>query len=232
MAEPPFVPRHGRRPGEVKREKATLRDAMRDALSRLPEGSAESAGQIIAGKIVLTEAWERAGSIALYSHLAGEVDTGPLWDAARRALKTVVFPRVVSQGKLEFARVDDPAQLRRGSFNILEPAAGAEVVPIGGDMLVLVPGLAFDTSGGRLGRGAGYYDRALAADSAGDRAGGAPRAVRFGIGFALQIVPSIPMERYDIRMDEVWTEATPKSGGQSPADVVRANADTEEIDPR
>ena len=65
--------------------------------------------------------------------------------------------------------------------------------------LVLVPGLAFDAHGGRLGRGAGYYDRALSG-SAG------VRPVCFGFGFAFQVVAEVPMESRDRFMDAILTE--------------------------
>ena len=71
-----------------------------------------------------------------------------------------------------------------------------------------VPGLAFDRGGGRLGRGAGYYDRALSDAPKSTGASATDRSHRFGIGFELQIVSSVPMGRYDVRMDGVWTEAS------------------------
>ncbi len=188
--------------------KQLLRERMRGMLSSVSEEEALSAGGRISEALQLSPEWHRARRIALYSSLPGEVDTGPIWDAARRASKSVLFPRVIPGTQLEFATVEQPGQLRAGRFNVLEPNHECPVSRLDERTLVLVPGLAFDRRGGRLGRGAGYYDRALSHASKSVMADATHRPLRFGIGFELQIVSSVPMGRYDVRMDGVWTEAS------------------------
>ena len=81
-------------------------------------------------------------------------------------------------------------------FGLREPAADNPEVPLDQIDVMVIPGLAFDSTGTRLGWGKGYYDRALALT----------RAVRIGYCFALQIVPHVPRESYDIPMHHLVTE--------------------------
>ena len=87
----------------------------------------------------------------------------PLFDALVAQGIPCLFPRVLEEHALAFARVTDWSELRPGRYGVLEPPALAAVTrPEEGD-LVLVPGVAFDRAGNRLGRGQGYYDRAFPA---------------------------------------------------------------------
>ena len=115
--------------------------------------------------------------------------------------KVILLPRMIGTGRLEFACVHDLEGLVLGRFGVREPPPSCAAQPLSGSSLVLVPGLAFDRRGGRLGRGAGYYDRALAPV----RADGV-RPLYFGIGFALQLVDSLPTAPHDVRVDGVVTE--------------------------
>jgi 5-formyltetrahydrofolate cyclo-ligase len=131
-----------------------------------------------------------------------EVECEPMLILARRDGKRVLFPRMLAGCSLEFALVDDAASMRIGRYGVREPDRQCRSRPLASDAIVLVPGLAFDRDGGRLGRGAGYYDRALADV---DKTRRGPRLV--GVGFELQIVDSVPMTSIDIRMDRIVTEA-------------------------
>jgi 5-formyltetrahydrofolate cyclo-ligase len=179
-------------PRELKRR---LRDVLRARLSTFGAEDARRAGKAIAERLVEWPRWQGASSVALYRTLPGEVDTQPAIDAVRSANKTLLLPRLVGP-RLEFARVDETDALIRGRFGLLEPDVTCPAEEPGPDTLVLVPGLAFDRSGGRLGRGAGYYDRALAPVAARPE-----RALLIGVAFAAQIVASVPVEAHDVRMD-------------------------------
>ena len=85
-----------------------------------------------------------------------------------------------------------------GRYGILEPPAGTREIPISNLDLVLVPGLAFDTAGHRLGRGAGFYDRFLADPNL--------RAVTCGVGFEAQLLDNVPIDQWDIPLQAVATE--------------------------
>jgi 5-formyltetrahydrofolate cyclo-ligase len=139
--------------------------------------------------------WADAATIALYSPIQNEVATGLLLQRAFADGKEVVFPRV-NGTQLQFSRVRLEEIMLPGAFGILEP--GGVGFPLEDIDLLLVPGVAFDLSGHRLGYGRGYYDQALA-DS-----GSAIR--RVGLAFSIQVVPQLPIEGHDVRMDLLITE--------------------------
>lgn len=133
----------------------------------------------------------------------GEVD---LAEFIAEMLKTrrVYLPRVSSQGIMNFIRIDGDwaSGLERLPSGLVQPrdgyghAAPSEIVE---RCVVLVPGLAFDAKGRRLGRGGGYYDRFLARESM-------QRAVKVGVCFSVQIVSEVPVDRHDVLMDWVCHE--------------------------
>jgi 5-formyltetrahydrofolate cyclo-ligase len=105
----------------------------------------------------------------------------------------------VSGRRLEFAACAGEA-LVRGAFGLAEPPAALPAQPLGGADLVLLPSLALDAAGRRLGRGGGYYDRAFA-----DAPSGGPFLV--GVGYDFQLVDEVPAGVGDGRVDMVATEA-------------------------
>jgi 5-formyltetrahydrofolate cyclo-ligase len=172
---------------------------MKLSLRGLSSTSARRAGDAIAEQLSSSREWRRAATVVLFSTLAGEVETSPIIRLAQRDGKRLYFPRMISGASLEFVHVSDMASMRRGRYGVLEPARASELLT--SDALILVPGIAFDRKGGRLGRGAGYYDRALAGF---DR--GVDRIQFFGVCFSVQLVDAVPMTSVDVRMDRVLTE--------------------------
>lgn len=184
-------------------EKRHLRSVLRERLEAVTEAHARAAGEAIAERLCRGSHWATASIVASFSTIAGEVDTRPVAAAAQQAGKVLCFPRMISGRSFEFARVEDPDSMLRGRYGVREPDPACELVPIDGRMLILLPGLAFDRSGGRLGRGAGYYDRALAGARQSETGGPA----LIGVGFELQIVDRVPMTSTDVRLDACITEA-------------------------
>ena len=108
-----------------------------------------------------------------------------------------VLPRVDGETmRFHFA---DPASLAAGSYGIHEPPANAPVCPVGKIDLFLCPGMAFTTGGVRLGRGKGYYDRAMEHAN--------PESPKVGVCFREQILPAIPADEHDVPMDFLATPA-------------------------
>lgn len=185
----------------VRREKDALRLEMKGALAGVSPWVFRNAGEQIAKGLALCADWIQADTVAVFSSLSHEVDTGPCVDRARRDGKNVLFPRMRGRDGLDFVRVEAGERLVPGRYGVLEPPSRGRPIRLGPEVLVLVPGLAFDRFGGRLGRGAGYYDRALAGDSAYEG-----RARRLGVGLALQVVDRVPMTPLDVRMHALVTE--------------------------
>jgi 5-formyltetrahydrofolate cyclo-ligase len=162
-------------------------------------GFAEAAATLV----VALPAFARAGAVALYAAMPDEVSTCPMQRAAREAGKRRLLPRICEDRRLEFAECGRWEDLRPGRYRVLEPPADAAVLALCDVDLVVVPGLAFDRRGGRLGRGGGYYDRALA-EARGRSGGGGPFVV--GLTSSNQLVEEVPREAFDQLVDVVVTE--------------------------
>ena len=97
---------------------------------------------------------------------------------------------------MSFHQIQPDSTLEFGKFNILEP--NADWLKFSDKLhlpaIILIPGLAFDLQGGRLGRGMGYYDRFLAKH---------PSLVKIGLCYDFQIIPEVPTEEHDVRMDYI-----------------------------
>ena len=117
---------------------------------------------------------------------------------ARQLQKRVVVPVVNGDHLRAVELSDDLAQLRRGRFGILEPYETQSVIQPQEIGYIAVPGVAFDSRGGRLGFGKGYYDRFL---------GQLPATTyRCGLAFGIQVVPCVPQAPHDICMHGIVTE--------------------------
>lgn len=133
-----------------------------------------------------------------YVALPGEADPSLLLEALRAAGHEIALPRVESKGApLVFHLWRKGQPLKPGAFNIPEPQAD---LPIAHPRILLVPLLAFDARGHRLGYGGGYYDRTLEAL----RAKGSVRAI--GIAYSGQQIENVPDENHDHLLDMVVTE--------------------------
>ncbi len=147
--------------------------------------------------------WLRPGRfIAAYAAIDGELDPRPIVNAARARRCHVYLPRITARrhARMRFLPAGHSRSINR--YGIEEPAAGAARAARGFD-LILLPLVAFDRHGARLGMGAGYYDRALAFRRL-RRTWRGPRLV--GLGYAFQEVPALPLGVHDIRLDAVITE--------------------------
>ncbi len=168
--------------------KSALRASLRSLVSPAVDASVLSAA--VVATLRGWEVWKSARSLAGFSAVPGEPQVLDPWPPDRK----IALPRVAGD-QLILHWVTGPDDLVKGHFGILEPSSSAPVADPNGLDLILVPGIAFDREGGRLGRGRGYYDRLLAGAS----------AFKVGVCFDSQIVPEVPREPHDIRMDAVVT---------------------------
>jgi 5-formyltetrahydrofolate cyclo-ligase len=185
-------------PAELAARKAALRRALAAQRRAVAPECAAAAAAAVAARLAESDELARCRRIALYAAAGGELATEPLWRLARARGLPVLWPRL-GAGGLEFARCDDAAALELGVLGVRAPGAGCEASALGPVDLVVVPALALDRAGRRLGRGGGHYDRALAAP-------GARESVRVGVGYALQLVDAVPVGEGDERVDLVVTE--------------------------
>jgi len=185
-------------PDSVSDAKARLRDNARRRRAALePSVRAEASAAIARRAIALVETLAPA-ELAAYFAVRGEVDTRTILDWAGRTGLPLSLPVIENGATLSFRRHNPSEALAAGGFGI--PAPGAHAVAVLPDVLI-VPMLAFDRTGTRLGYGRGHYDRAIA-HLRNHRVD--PRLV--GVAFAVQEVTAVPAEAHDVRMDFIVTE--------------------------
>jgi 5-formyltetrahydrofolate cyclo-ligase len=129
----------------------------------------------------------------LYNALSDEVPTQALMDKLVAQGKTVLLPCVINDTDMELRRYTGPQDLQTGSFGIQEPT-GELFTDYDTIDVAIIPGMAFDAEGHRLGRGKGYYDRFLSR---------VPHLYKIGLCFSWQLVDHVPYDEHDIKMDEV-----------------------------
>lgn len=181
--------------------KAAARAAARARLAALtPDARAAAAARVARAVWTLPE-MSAARTLLLFAALPGEVATAEIAaEAARRGI-TVTYPRCLPETRgLALHHVTDAAHLRAGAYGIAEPDADlCPIVPLEEIDVALVPGLAWDRAGTRLGRGAGYYDRCFALPRW--------RALRCGLFFAAQEAQQrLPAGPWDAPLEAVITE--------------------------
>lgn len=169
----------------LRREFAARRDAVP------PEERAELAHAIL-GRLVNLPEWKAARSIGSYATFRSEVPTRFFFERAARDRKVGAAPRIEGEG-LVYVATRSIDELAPGSLGVPEPRAGESVQPD----LVIVPGLAFDPEGGRLGYGRGFFDRFLRTFA----------GVSVGIAYDFQVVARLPLDAQDVPVGIVVTEA-------------------------
>jgi 5-formyltetrahydrofolate cyclo-ligase len=198
-------------PAETSKQR--LRKEIRRRLAALPPGQFSEEGVKALSHLKRLPEWERYGTVLLFLSASREIDTEPLLTLCiARGKKT--FAPAVEGGKIRFFRVCSAGgPWRPGSFGLREPDSRGPEDRLGGEdfpALIVVPGLAFDRKGNRLGKGGGYYDRFFAELDAPEntaRTNPSGGGIYFSLGFCLetQIVPRIPVEAGDKAMDAVCT---------------------------
>jgi 5-formyltetrahydrofolate cyclo-ligase len=140
--------------------KANLRRVMRATRDALGPAARRAATAQACQRLLALPEVQAARSLAVFSAIRGELDLAPLISDRRAAGAQILYPRVVAglSPRLRFHVVLQPGQLVPGAYGIPEPPAEAPEVPAEAIEVVLVPGLAFDGAGRRLGYGGGYYD--------------------------------------------------------------------------
>jgi 5-formyltetrahydrofolate cyclo-ligase len=191
-------------------EKNALRQALRGRMRSLPPEARAAASARLCG---LLSAWGPAVSgraVAGFLALPGEPDLGGWYREAEAHGARLAFPLITGAGVMEFrllpagsvtdlVAAEEAGVLRPGPHGLREPdPAACPVVTPAAIALVLVPGLGFARGGARLGRGAGYYDRWLAALPVGART--------LGVAFAGQMLPAVPCDAHDWRVDHILTD--------------------------
>jgi 5-formyltetrahydrofolate cyclo-ligase len=145
--------------------------------------------------------FEQSEVLGVYLAHGSEVKTRMIIDAGLRNMKTIAVPRVIDSGSMRFYKIDEYGtdSFFKGKFGILEPKRTGSDLSKSMDLLI-VPGIAFDLHGYRLGYGMGYYDNFLRSKR---------KMTVIGLAFDFQIKrkQTLPHSKYDIKVDHVVTES-------------------------
>jgi 5-formyltetrahydrofolate cyclo-ligase len=189
--------------------KERIRQTIRSLLKTLPPRVFREEGIQALARIQKSSLWD-FHRILFFLSTDREIDTFPLMEAAFAGKKEVYVPQIKGE-ELGFYRIYSPAgPWREGAFGIREPEnpeKGDALKEGEGAFLVLVPGLAFDLRGGRMGHGKGYYDRFFAGLDArrGKTRGAKKNYTALGLCLDAQIISQVPMESQDKVMDALCT---------------------------
>jgi 5-formyltetrahydrofolate cyclo-ligase len=175
--------------------KGQLRNILLDRLSKQTEQEREQKSKLIERQLLKEEGFIKAERIMFYLDFDGEVKTETMINKARELGKEIYVPFCDTQeNSLRPCIFNKDSVLKKGPYKTLEPQ-NRSVLPIDKLNLVIVPALAFDENGNRLGRGKGYYDRFLKNISG--------HTYSIGLAFDFQILPTLPVKPHDMPVDKV-----------------------------
>lgn len=183
--------------GTHAQRKAAARQLARAARCALSDEHCRAADAAIARLLLAMPELADARVVLAYNALREEVDLAPALTALRERGTAIAYPRVESPGVLGLHLVTEETLLVPGPMGLTEPAADTPRVPRETIDAVLVPGVAFDQHGWRLGFGGGFYDRLLPTLR--------PECVTIGIAYDEQVLTDLPSEDHDQRVDAVVT---------------------------
>ncbi len=172
-------------------DKAQVRSQMKQTLLRVSEAQFRPLSYAACQNVRLHPAYLQASTILCYAALPYEADPAALAEYARLDGKRVAYPYCLNKYEMLALEPVGTDAWETGAYGIRTPRPDCSRAVDAGEIdLVLVPGLAFDLRGGRLGRGAGYYDRYLRKTG----------AFRMGFCLDIQIIEQVPMDEYDMPM--------------------------------
>lgn len=181
--------------------KAEIRKRILEARRALTVNEVEVKSEAILQNVLKTPEYVEADNILLYADYNNEVMTRGIFEDALMRKKRVYFPKSDSlTNTMVFYQVLSAKQLEKGFMGIPEPKENMQLryrFHADEDTLVILPGVAFDTAGFRIGYGRGFYDKFLSSRR---------QLSTMALAFACQIVEELPREAHDIKMDKIVTE--------------------------
>lgn len=191
-----------------------LRSAMLQRRSALAPATCLAWGRLIQNKTLELPQYLAARSVALYRAIQNEVDTRAIMDHALRQKKKVFCPKLSGEEPAVFAQILSEEDFRPGPLGVAEPSGDIRLSRVDCvSMIVVVPGVLFDCHGNRLGRGGGWYDRALQWFD--------DRCVFVGLSYEFQVVDRLPARSWDEKVHYVITESRVIDCGIAPQRIAR-----------
>lgn len=180
-------------------QKDNIRSLIKEKRNALTEEEKRVKDEKIFTKIINSDYYKNSNVIFVYVSFKGEVDTHKLIKYSLNIGKTICVPKVISKKEgMEAIIINSFDELNPGKYNILEPKDSCKKIDTNRIELILMPGVAFDKNGGRIGYGGGFYDRFLnKIDS---------KIPKIALAYDFQILKSIPCEEHDIKVDGIITD--------------------------
>jgi 5-formyltetrahydrofolate cyclo-ligase len=178
--------------------KKSLRKLMLDRRRALSAADRRRNSRLIQEKLISRAEYADAHVVALYSPIHNEVEMEGVVDHALSSGKTVLLPAVSRTGGLLFRELTQTSCMHEGKYGILEPCVSNRVYDPAEADIIVVPGIAFDMKGHRIGYGKGYYDKTL------HHLEGQGRII--AVCYDFQLVDVIAGEPHDVKIDLVITE--------------------------
>lgn len=181
--------------------KEELRKKILSKRFKMSQGEVQTKSEVICRSLISSELFREAKIISLYSPIKREVRTENIFTAAKSEGKKVGFPVSNSDNtEITYYEVGDMSELFKGTYGIMEPSTDTKKMIKASDIdLIIIPGVAFDERGFRIGYGGGYFDRLLEKDNV--------KAITTALAFDAQMVPRIPEESHDMRINFIFTES-------------------------
>ena len=180
-------------------DKSFLRKEMKYKRDNIDKNDKIIKDNIIKEKLKETKFYKNSRNIFIYLGFGSEIDTKLYIKEFLDEGKNVFVPRI-DDDIMEAVKIDSLSNLVKNKYGILEPSCNLECnISNCNDIdLIIVPGLAFDITGGRIGYGGGYYDKYLE--------GGFINVLKVALAYDFQVIENVPTDKYDIRVDYIITE--------------------------
>jgi 5-formyltetrahydrofolate cyclo-ligase len=179
--------------------KAVIRKRARALRNSIPETARAARAEKIVERVAASAPFERARSVGLFWPMIerGEVDVRGIDRIARERGKRVAYPLLLSDSEMRLAYAE-PSSLEERGHGFAEPPEDAPAATPADELVVIVPALAVDPGGQRIGYGKGFYDRLLAEIR--------PPAYAIAVAYDFEVVPEVPATEHDQRVDMVLTD--------------------------
>lgn len=179
-------------------EKEQLRNHIKTIRNSMTANEKMEYDEAIYNKVINSDYYSKSKTIFIYVSFGSEVDTHRIIKHGLENNKIICVPKIINKAKgMKAVRINTMKELKANSFGILEPQTFLNTINPEEIDLMLIPGLAFDKKGGRLGYGAAYYDRFIKCAR--------KNIYKIGLAYHFQLVSEILMEEHDMAIDDVIT---------------------------
>lgn len=194
-------------PDHQKNQKSAWRQACRHQLRHLPQETITHAGQQLKTRLLQNHSIQKAGHIGCYLPMPGELSTTPFIKHMLAETQKNLYAPVThtTNHRLMYGQITNMDDCRLGNFNLLEPTETAWIHPHHLE-IIIIPVLAIDQAGYRLGHGHGYFDRTLISPQ------NRVRPLYLAVAYSWQVVKTLPHDDWDLPVDDIIvipTEAGP-----------------------